>query len=73
MEGAVAVSIVGMVLGPMYPIAMNQGGRVLQWLLTGYIGWISGFGHAGNAAIPLITGVISPKHGTSSLEPLVVD
>jgi len=50
--GAVAVSIVGVVLGPMYPIAMNQAGRVLtQWLLTGSIGWISGFGHAGNDSL----------------------
>ncbi len=46
----------------MYPIAMNQAGRVLpQWLLTGSIGWIAGFGQAGSAAIPFITGVISSK------------
>jgi len=61
------------VLGPMYPIAMNQAGRILpQWLLTGSIGWIAGFGQAGSAAIPFITGVISSKHGISSLEPLYV-
>lgn len=33
---AVAVSIIGLLLGPMYPIAMNHAGRVLpHWLLTG--------------------------------------
>ena len=72
--GAVAVSIGGVVLGPMYSIAMNQAGRVLpQWLLTGSIGWIPGFGQAGSVAIPFITGVISLKRGISSLEPLHVD
>lgn len=69
--GAVAVSIVGLLLGPMYPIAMNQAGRVLpKWLLTGSIGWIAGFGQAGSAAIPFITGAISSKHGIKSLQPL---
>ena len=53
---------------------MNQAGRVLpQWLLTGSTGWIAGFGQAGSAAIPFITGVISSKRGISSLEPLHVD
>ena len=33
---AVSVSIVGLLLGPMYPITMNHAGRVLPaWLLTG--------------------------------------
>ena len=67
-------SLIGVVLGPMYTIAMNQAGRVLpQWLLTGSIGWIAGFGQAGSAATPFITGVISSKRGISSLEPLHVD
>ncbi|KAJ3563562.1 hypothetical protein NP233_g8859 [Leucocoprinus birnbaumii] len=71
--GAVAVSIVGVLLGPMYPIAMNQAGRVLpQWLLTGSIGWIAGFGQAGSAAIPFITGAISARHGIKSLQPLLI-
>jgi hypothetical protein len=42
---AVTVSMVGILLGPFYPIAMNHAGRVLpRWLLTGSIGWIAGFG-----------------------------
>jgi hypothetical protein len=42
---AVTVSVVGILLGPFYPIAMNHAGRVLpRWLLTGSIGWIAGFG-----------------------------
>ncbi|EKM74818.1 hypothetical protein AGABI1DRAFT_132859 [Agaricus bisporus var. burnettii JB137-S8] len=71
--GAVAVSIVGLLLGPMYPVAMNHAGRVLpNWLLTGSIGWIAGFGQAGSAALPFITGVISSKHGIRSLQPLLI-
>ncbi|KXN81657.1 Bypass of stop codon protein 6 [Leucoagaricus sp. SymC.cos] len=71
--GAVAVSIVGLILGPMYPIAMNHAGRVLpKWLLTGSIGWIAGFGQAGSAAFPFITGAISSKHGIRSLQPLLI-
>ena len=34
--GAVAVAVIGILLGPMYPIAMNHCGRILpRWLLTG--------------------------------------
>lgn len=70
---AVTVSIIGMLLGPMYPIAMNQASRILPpWLLTGAIGWIGGFGQAGSALIPFITGAISEKHGIKSLHPLLV-
>ncbi|KAG5642083.1 hypothetical protein DXG03_003636 [Asterophora parasitica] len=70
---AVAVSIVGMLLGPMYPIAMNHAGRVLpRWILTGSIGWIAGFGQAGSAVIPFMTGAISSKFGIRSLQPLLV-
>ena len=35
-SGAVSVAIIGLLLGPMYPITMNQTVRVLPaWLLTG--------------------------------------
>ena len=36
--GAVSVSLIGVLLGPMYPITMNHAGRVLPaWLLTGNV------------------------------------
>jgi fucose permease len=70
---AITVSFIGMLLGPMYPIAMNQASRILpSWLLTGAIGWIAGFGQAGSALIPFMTGAISEKHGIKSLHPLYV-
>ncbi|KAG6902165.1 hypothetical protein C0995_003639 [Termitomyces sp. Mi166 len=70
---AVAVSFVGVLLGPMYPLAMNHAGRVLpRWILTGSIGWIAGFGQAGSALVPFMTGAISSKYGIKSLQPLLV-
>ncbi|KIJ59386.1 hypothetical protein HYDPIDRAFT_100851 [Hydnomerulius pinastri MD-312] len=71
--GAVSVSVIGFLLGPMYPIAMNHAGRVLpRWLLTGSIGWIAGFGQAGSALLPFMTGAIASKAGISALQPLLV-
>lgn len=71
--GAISVSFVGMFLGPIYPIAMNHSGRILpSWLLTGCIGWIAGFGQAGSAFLPFLTGLLASKEGISSLQPLLV-
>lgn len=34
--GGIAISIIGILLGPMYPIAMNHTVRIIPgWLLTG--------------------------------------
>jgi len=55
----------------MYPIAMNQAARVLpRWILSGSIGWIAGFGQAGSAVLPFMTGAIASTKGISSLQPL---
>ncbi|EED85044.1 predicted protein [Postia placenta Mad-698-R] len=71
--GAVAVSLVGVLLGPIYPIAMNHSGRVFpQWLLTGCIGWIAGIGQAGSAFLPFLTGLLASKEGILTLQPLLV-
>jgi fucose permease len=71
--GIVAVSMIGFVLGPMYPIAMNHTGRVLpRRILTGSIGWIAGFGQAGSAIIPFITGAAASRVGIESMQPIVV-
>ncbi|EJF59568.1 MFS general substrate transporter [Dichomitus squalens] len=71
--GAVAVSFVGLLLGPIYPIVMNHAGRVLPpRLLTGSIGWIAGFGQTGSAFLPFLTGALAQKAGIKSLQPLLV-
>ncbi|EJD07346.1 MFS general substrate transporter [Fomitiporia mediterranea MF3/22] len=70
---AVAVSFVGFILGPMYPILMNEAGRLIpQWLLTGSIGWIASFGCAGSAIFPFATGALAERFGIVSLQPLLV-
>ncbi|THV01372.1 MFS general substrate transporter [Dendrothele bispora CBS 962.96] len=69
----IAVSITGMLLGPVYPLAISLAGSVIpKWLLTGSIGWIAGFGQAGGAALPFVTGAIADGVGIGSLQPLLV-
>ena len=70
-ENAIAVSFVGLVLGPMYPILMNHSTRILpRWLLTGCMGYIAGVGQAGSAVLPFLTGLLASKFGIASLQPL---
>ncbi|KAF8813139.1 MFS general substrate transporter [Phlegmacium glaucopus] len=70
---AIAVSFIGVLLGPMYPIAMNHASHILpRWILTGSIGWIAGLGQAGSALLPFMTGAIASKRGIKSLQPLLV-
>ncbi|KZT71857.1 hypothetical protein DAEQUDRAFT_75635 [Daedalea quercina L-15889] len=71
--GAVAISFVGLFLGPIYPIVMNHSGQILPpWLLTGCIGWIAGIGQAGSAFLPFLTGLLANREGIRSLQPLLV-
>ena len=68
---AVTVSIIGLLLGPMFPIAMNRAARILPpWILTGAVGWTGGFGTCGSALIPFITGAIAQKYGIKSFHPV---
>ncbi|KAF8587192.1 MFS general substrate transporter [Ramaria rubella] len=70
---AVCVSFIGFFLGPMYPTVMNQASYVIpRWLLTGSIGWIAGFGQAGSALLPFMTGALANKLGIASLQPLII-
>ncbi|KAG6377549.1 major facilitator superfamily domain-containing protein [Boletus reticuloceps] len=70
---AIAAACIGVLLGPMYPLAMNHARRILpQWLLTGAIGWITGFGQAGSALIPFVTGAIAQRAGVKVLQPVLV-
>jgi len=70
---AVSVSLVGLLLGPIYPIIMNVGSRILpRSLLAGSIGWIASFGQVGSALFPFITGALSQHFGVQVLEPILV-
>jgi len=73
LENAVAVSFIGLLLGPMYPILMNYCTDVLpRWLLTGCVGWIGGIGQTGSAVLPFLTGLLASKFGIESLQPFIV-
>ncbi|KAJ3802232.1 MFS general substrate transporter [Lentinula aff. detonsa] len=70
---AVAVSLVGLFFGPMFPVALSASRKVIpRWIYTGAIGWITGIGQAGSAALPFLTGAIADAVGISSLQPLLV-
>ncbi|PCH38276.1 MFS general substrate transporter [Wolfiporia cocos MD-104 SS10] len=70
---AVAVAVVGLLMGPMYPIMMNHSTSILpRWLRTGSVGYIAGIGQTGSAILPLLTGVLASRFGIGALQPLCV-
>ncbi|CAE6433639.1 hypothetical protein ACGC1H_001494 [Rhizoctonia solani] len=70
---ALAVSFVGLLLGPMYPIAMNATSSIVpRRILAGSIGWVASFGQAGSAAFPFMTGALAQKYGVKVLQPLLI-
>ncbi|KAK0443863.1 hypothetical protein EV421DRAFT_1709735 [Armillaria borealis] len=72
-ENGVAISFISSLLGPMFPILVGHAVRILPvWLLTESIGWITGIGMSGSAALPFITGLLASRYGIRSLELLVV-
>ncbi|RDB30823.1 Bypass of stop codon protein 6 [Hypsizygus marmoreus] len=72
-ENAVAVALIGVVLGPMFPVLVSHATKVLpRWLLTVCLGWITGVGIAGSAALPFLTGLLSSRFGIGALQPLLV-
>ncbi|KAI0093476.1 major facilitator superfamily domain-containing protein [Irpex rosettiformis] len=72
-ENAIAVSFIGLLMGPMYPILVHHSAEILpKWLYPGCIGWISGLGQTGSAVLPFLTGLLASRFGISSLQPFVV-
>lgn len=72
-ENAIAVSFVGVALGPFYPIVMNVASVLIpRRVLTGSIGWIASIGQTGSAAFPFVLGVMAEKYGVQTLQPLLV-
>ena len=68
---AVAVSVVGLLLGPVYPCAtvvfVRLLGKVLQ---TSGLAFVSAMGSSGGAVAPFATGLIAQKKGTWVLHPI---
>ncbi|KIO26269.1 hypothetical protein M407DRAFT_24486 [Tulasnella calospora MUT 4182] len=69
----VAVTIVGMALGPMYPIVMNVAVEVLpKRILSGSIGYVASTRQVGSALFPFLTGLLATKRGVQVLQPWVI-
>ncbi|KAH7325496.1 MFS general substrate transporter [Rhizoctonia solani] len=70
---AIAFALVGVLMGPMYPIGMNVLRTVVpKWLLTGSMGWVASVGQAGAALFPFLTGILIQKYGVGVLQPILV-
>ncbi|KAL4927311.1 putative MFS efflux transporter [Aspergillus undulatus] len=70
---AVAVAIIGLLLGPVYPCAMAVFSRALpRDLQLTSLGVVSSAGSSGGAVAPLATGLVSRKTGVWVLHPICV-
>ncbi|KAB5555104.1 major facilitator superfamily transporter [Coniochaeta sp. 2T2.1] len=70
---AVAVAIVGLLLGPVYPCAASvfMRGMSRSEQVSG-LGVISAFGSSGGAAAPFTTGILAQAVGTFVLHPIAI-
>lgn len=70
---AVAVSLVGLLLGPIYPcaVAVFMRGMSRRDALSG-MGTISACGSLGGAVAPFVTGLLAQAVGTYVLHPIVI-
>lgn len=70
---AVAVSIVGLVLGPVYPCATAVFSRAIgRKDQVSSLGVISAFGSSGGAVAPFTTGILAQAVGTFVLHPIAI-
>ncbi|CAK5266757.1 unnamed protein product [Mycena citricolor] len=71
--GALAVAFVGLVSGPIYPLALNRAAKIFPpSLLTASMGWMAAIATVGGALVPFIAGAISSRAGIKSLQPIIV-
>ncbi len=70
---AVAVAIIGLLIGPIYPGAQTVFTRLLPGKLQVFaIGFISSMGSSGGALVPFLTGLIAQAAGTFVLHPICI-
>lgn len=71
--GAVAVSIIGLLLGPIYPCAMSIFARLLPGNLQMVaIAFITTAGSSGGAVVPFTTGILAQAVGAFVLHPMCI-
>jgi fucose permease len=70
---AVAVAILGLLLGPIYPCSMNVFSRLLpKNIQMSSFSIISAVGSSGGALVPFITGISAQQAGTFILHPIAI-
>jgi len=70
---AVAVAIVGLLLGPVYPLATGEFSILLpKNIQMSSLGFIASMGSSGGALAPFLTGLLSQKVGTVVLNPICI-
>ena len=70
---AVAVALVGLLLGPVYAFAIARFSRLLQGeQLVTSLAFVSAMGSSGGAVAPFVTGVVSQRVGTWVVNPVAV-
>lgn len=70
---AVAVSMIGLLMGPVYPIMVGHTSKILpRFVLNAALGLINGLGQTGSASPPFMTGILANKVGMTNLQPLCV-
>ncbi|KAH8705097.1 putative MFS efflux transporter [Talaromyces proteolyticus] len=68
---AVTVSVLGLLLGPVYPCATVVFNRLLpREIQTASLSFISAMGSSGGAVAPFVTGLLSQSLGTVVLHPI---
>lgn len=73
MTEAVAVALLGVILGPVYPSATVVFARLLpRSTQNTAIAFISSAGSSGGAVAPFITGIIASSAGTWVLHPVCI-
>ena len=69
----VSVSILGFLLGPVYPCAQTVFVRLLSPNIQVFaLGFISAMGSVGGAIVPFLTGLLAQFRGTFVLHPICV-
>ena len=70
---AVAITLVGLLLGSVYPCAMVVYSKLLEKdELVSALAFVSAMGSTGGAVSPFVTGLVSQKVGTWVLNPLAI-
>ncbi|KAF7360156.1 MFS domain-containing protein [Mycena venus] len=71
--GAISVAFVGLLSGPIYPLALNRAAKLFPpWLLTATMSWMAAMATVGGAVVPFVAGAISSKAGIKSVEPVIL-